>query len=139
MKILAAVDGSQSSQKALDWAAKFAKSFNASLVAVHVVENFNYLDDIPLASEAIKEKLANEGKMILEQAVSGAKGLGLEIETEIVSGTNPPEGILDYARTNGVDHIVVGSRGRKGLDRFVMGSVAQRIVRHSPCTVTVVK
>jgi nucleotide-binding universal stress UspA family protein len=63
---------------------------------------------------------------------------GLTVVTEVVGG-NPHEAILDYVADRGIDVVVMGTHGRTGLDRAVMGSVAERVVRRSPAPVLTVR
>ena len=75
---------------------------------------------------------------ILDDAVEYAAEQGREIETIRVTD-RPARAIVDYADEEGVDHIVIGSHGRTGVTRVLLGSVAEKVVRRAHCPVTVVR
>lgn len=74
----------------------------------------------------------------LEEAETIAADYELPVEFTLLHGT-PREEIVEFAETNDVDHIVMGSRGRSGMSRLLLGSVAETVVRRSPVPVTVVR
>lgn len=140
MKILVAIEGSQFSDKALLWAMELAKKTGSQVTALTVSEDFNHFEEIfPGMVDVVKDRLAGQAQETIKHAMQLADDNGFAIKTAVSSGTTPYDGILDFARTENVDLIVVGSRGRQGLNRFVMGSVASRVVRHATCSVTVVR
>jgi len=57
----------------------------------------------------------------------------------VVQGVSPADSIVNYAAQNGVGLIVMGSRGKKGLEKFLLGSVAAKVVAHAPCSVLVIR
>lgn len=82
---------------------------------------------------------ANErADWILDEAVETAAEQGREVETVRVND-RPARAIVDYAEEEELDHIVIGSHGRTGVTRVLLGSVAEKVVRRSPCPVTVVR
>jgi nucleotide-binding universal stress UspA family protein len=84
------------------------------------------------------ETLRNEGRQaVREIEVSGTQG-GLSVVSEIVEGS-PFEEILDYVTEYSIDMVIMGTHGRTGLDRIVMGSVAERVVRRSPVPVLTIR
>ena len=89
-------------------------------------------------SGPLLESLQLEGrKAVRDLEVAGTQA-GLTVVTEVVEGV-PPQEILEYSAMQGIDLIVMGTQGRTGVDRFVMGSVAERVVRHSPVPVLMVR
>lgn len=74
----------------------------------------------------------------LREAVEHARLRGLDVSVEIAYG-HPAEAIVNYAQQHGVDLIVMGHRGMSNLRRFLVGSVADRVVDHAPCMVLVVR
>jgi len=140
MKILVAIEESQFSDKALAWAVECAKSNNAELTAMTVVEEINQFEELPPGMvDAINEKFVEQAKETVSRAKKFSLEHGLEILTIVTTGTTAQDGILDHAKSDGVDLVVVGSRGRKGVNRFVMGSVASRVLRHAHCSVAVIR
>ena len=139
-KILVATDGSQYSDKALEYAVNIAKVFGAKLYIIHVVEE----DKVALASSAIPittniiDDLVRIGNEILSRAREYAKSRGIDAEVILARG-NAADKILETADKINADLIIVGSRGLKGLARFLLGSVSERVVRHSNKPVLVVK
>ena len=159
--IVAGVDGSQHSRRALEWAAKEARNRNARLVAVRVYEpptepatpsmttslaySPSYVgatQNPQLSAEAQRQRELNweHARMRAEQEVNRMvtelDTTGIEVEPVIVSDRKPARVLLDYART--ADLIVVGSRGRGGFKGLLLGSVSQQVSQHSPCPVVVV-
>ena len=78
-----------------------------------------------------------KGEHILESAIAALDG-EMNIEREIVAG-NPPRAIIHYADENEVGHIVIGSHGRTGVSRFLLGSTAETVVRRSAVPVTMIR
>lgn len=140
MNILVAIEGSSFSDKALEWAADYAKAKSANLTAVVVAEEIGTFDEaLPDMVDIVRATLLNEAKATAERAKASANKLGVALEVIVISGMMAAEAIIDQAQSKHADLLVLGSRGRKGLNRFVMGSVASRVVRHAPCTTTVVR
>ena len=89
-------------------------------------------------SGPLLEALQQEGReAVRDLEVTGTQA-GLTVTTEISEGV-PHEEILQYVTTHGIDLIVMGTKGRSGVDRVLMGSVAERVVRHSPVPVLTVR
>jgi len=130
--ILVPTDGSQGAKAALEHGIAVASKWDAILHTLYVV-------DARLArSGPLLETLREEGrKAVRDVEVTGTKA-GLTVVTEIVEG-NPHEEILDYVTEHGIDMVIMGTHGRTGLDRVVMGSVAERMVRRSPVPVLTVR
>jgi len=84
------------------------------------------------------ETLRDEGRGAVRNVKVTGTQAGLTVVTEIVEG-NPHEEILNYVTEHGIDMIIMGTHGRTGLDRVVMGSVAERVVRRSPVPVLTVR
>lgn len=139
--ILCATDGSKVSAKTVDFAIALAKQLSVPLTIL-TVERVSrasaaksvYWDSVVLdAGDAITRA---EFKAVSEKA--GAAGLkGVQCTT--VQGRNVPAAIVSFAKKNKHDHIVVGSHGHKGVQRLVLGSVAESVVAEAPCPVTVVR
>jgi nucleotide-binding universal stress UspA family protein len=84
------------------------------------------------------EILRDEGRQAVRDVEVAGTQAGLTVVTEIVEG-NPYKEILEYVAEHDIDMIIMGTHGRSGLDRVVMGSVAERVVRRSPVPVLTVR
>jgi universal stress protein A len=140
-RILIATDFSDSSRLALQYASNLAESSGAALHILHVDE----LPDVvvpPIAGlegayvYEVPEKSRQEIHDQLAQVVPTSSGVTYEQHYEIGS---PADKILDFARQRAIELIVMGSHGRSGLSRLIMGSVAERVMRDAPCPVLIVK
>ena len=130
--ILVPTDGSQGANAALEHGLEIASKWDATLHTLYVV-------DTRLArSGPLLETLRDEGRGAVRNVEVTGTQAGLTVVTEIVEG-NPHEEILDYVSEHGIDMVIMGTHGRTGLDRVVMGSVAERVVRRSPVPVLTVR
>ncbi len=130
-KILAATDGSKHSEKAAKIAIDLAKLSSGTVTAIYVADTSrtsHLPDDMLLFS--IRELLMKEGNEALDFVEKMAKEAGVNFEKALVEG-NPGEEIIHYAVKQGMDTIIIGSVGRTGLDKFLLGSVAEKVVRNS--------
>ena len=141
-KILVATDGSKYSNAAASEAVAIAKRCGANLIAASVVP---YESISPLGivhSEMQWELVTQESRKAAESNIKNVKEIAekedVKIEELILEG-RPYEAIINAAKEKRVDLIVVGSHGRTGLDRLLMGSVTERIIGHAECAVLVVK
>jgi nucleotide-binding universal stress UspA family protein len=132
-KIICPVDFSGLSRKALQYANEFAKLSNGQVFLVGVVENdptINY-------SHGLEAERAEEQKK-LESLIEEEQMAGIVADYVIYEGF-AEECILDYAKRQEADIIIMGSHGRRGLKRMILGSVAEHVIRRAPCPVLVVK
>lgn len=132
-KILVAVDGSENSERAGDYAIKLGKDLHADVVALHVVPAGKYLPEVNL-EKGTKHDYAYLDK-ISEQSV--AAGVDLEIEI-IKTESSVIDEITQYADKKNIDLIVIGIRNVSEF-RFMLGSTATGVVVNAPCPVLVVK
>ena len=131
-KILVPVDFSVNSEKLLQYAVDFAQKFGASLSLVNVIENPAAYDGFVGAQFEQDLKQAMENKMAAE--VEEAQGKGATCEGSVVIG-DTVDTILDTARS--CDLVIIGTHGYRGLEKVLMGSVAERVVKNAPCPVLV--
>ena len=136
-KILVPTDGSEFAKKAQKHALFLSKMSGAELIAVSVTEN-NFVNGLPLDDEVyqlnqiLKEKSEENLKEFDELNEDNLK------ITHIVREGSPAKVILEVAGEEDVDLIVMGSSGKSGFDRFIMGSVADKVVNSAKCAVLVV-
>jgi nucleotide-binding universal stress UspA family protein len=130
-KILVATDGSEHGEKAAKIAIELAKLSGGTITAIYVADTSrtsHLPDDMLLFS--IRELLLKEGNEALDFVENQAKEAGVNFERALVEG-NPGEEIINYAKKNEKDIIIMGSVGRTGMDKFLLGSVAEKVVRNS--------
>lgn len=136
-KILVPTDGSEFAKKAQRHALFLAKVSGADLIAVSVTEN-NFVNGLPLDDEVyqLNQILKERSEENLEE-FDKLNEDGLEI-THVIREGSPAKVILEVAQEEAVDLIVMGSSGKSGFDRFIMGSVADKVVNSAKCAVLVV-
>jgi universal stress protein A len=138
-RILCATDFSDTAEAAWEVACDLARTHRADLVLLHV---FAELSTYPEVAVASVQRVWGEQRLWVQQAldqrVGAANAHGLTARPVLTTGV-APESIVDTAREEGADLIVIGTHGRTGLTRLVIGSVAERVVRMAPCPVLVVK
>jgi nucleotide-binding universal stress UspA family protein len=139
MKMLLAVDPFGGSEKVLVEAVKQAKQQGAALVILAVAETFqdteHAYEDLAGASEALFAQVRRNAEEVKLAAIR--QGVTPTILVE--AGPSPAQHILDCAGQEKVDLIIMGHREKKGLDRFLLGSVASKVIAHAQCSVLVVR
>lgn len=140
--VLVPVDDSDRSTQALEFACR--EYPDAEITALHVLDPGDFyaatgLEGGAMANyEEIQEHHEGRAEELLTQATEEAADYGVEIETDHVIGAIS-RSIVDYAADHDVDHIVIGSHGRTGASRILLGSVAETVARRSPVPVTIVR
>ena len=139
-KILFPLDLSETSAKIVPFVKSLASRYDARVHLLFVARVFDYFTSMyvphPSVSQFEKEVIEGAEKRLYEfadenfAAVAGTK-------TQVVAG-DPSEEILGYIAAHGIDLVVMGTHGRKGLDKVIFGSVAERVVKSSPVPVMVV-
>ena len=132
--ILVPTDGSAGIERVIDHAAELAREHGASIHGLYVLDATSF-SGLPMETswDGIRDVLESQSKTALEQ-LERRVGDDVPVETTTVDGT-PSREIVRYARENPVDCIVMGTHGRGGIDRLLLGSVAERVVRKSPVPV----
>jgi nucleotide-binding universal stress UspA family protein len=153
-RILVAIDGSASSMKAADFAIMMAekggpgmsevnRSKLIALTALDVSTPRSFLSSfIAAPTYGLKEleEERNQAKQWMEKLRQKAEDKKIPFRSEIIEGvTSAGTAITDYAASHGISIIVVGTKGRSGVSKALLGSVALRVVTHSSCPVIVVK
>jgi len=142
MKILVGIDGSPHSKAALDYVKSMAwpKGTTVAVVSAAVpMVAYTMVDAAGLSwMQTAEEDMSAQAKELTARAARELTGAGFSTEARVVRG-DPRDALVDTARTMGADLVVVGSHGRTGLAKLVLGSVASHVVTHSPCSVLVVK
>ena len=142
-RILVAVDGSATALRGLDEAIKVAKSAGGQLLLVHVVSDIVVTADyVPsVYYERIIETLRESGAKVLEQAAQLARRAEVSCEQKLLetAGTRVADEIVKLAKQWPADLIVMGTHGRRGFQRLVMGSDAELVLRASTVPVLLVR
>lgn len=143
MKILIAIDGSDFSQAAVESVIARPWSAGTEIKVLHVVEPPSLLMGREMAAydpefEAVWKALREQAKDLVTKAAEKLRAAKLNVSTALMEG-DPKSSIIDAANEWPANLIVVGSHGRKGLDRFLMGSVSEAVVRHARCSVEVIR
>lgn len=135
-RILLPTDGSDAGNPAVEEAIGLAEETGAALHVLFVVENIPYAPE--MMDDTVETQLYSIGEEAIEGIRERATQAGIDVETEIQQGV-PHESILEYAETESCDLIVMGTHGRSGLDRYLLGSVTERVVRAADCPVLTVR
>ncbi len=125
--VLFPTDGSDPAGKALDVALEVAEKFNATLHVLSAVEIVPYPEFPDMAT--VREQETERAKDIVEEARSQARKNGLTVESEIVQEVDPHQAIENYLDEHDIDLIIMGTHGRSGLERLLLGSTTERTLR----------
>ncbi len=136
-KILAAHDGSDAADKAMFEAAGIAQKYGAKLTIISAVPNLCFTE-IGVDCQTVNNLYRAEVEGIMEGVVDLLKEKNIDAETIIIEGS-PADIIVDYAKSNGIDMIVLGLTGKNATERKILGSVSSKVVANAPCSVLVVK
>lgn len=143
MKILLAIDDSKFSEAALQMMISQNSPKNTEVKVLHVVEPPTHLMGIEMLQydvefEALWKAVRDQAKSIVEKAMGKLREAGFSVTPALGEGDAMAQ-ILDVAAEWQADLIILGSHGRKGLGRFLMGSVAESVARHANCSVEIVR
>ncbi|MCW4037440.1 MAG: universal stress protein [Candidatus Bathyarchaeota archaeon] len=157
-KILVPLDGSEHSLKGLDYAITLAKKFSSVVHIVHIVHIVQavsaatydtafmmrglYTRASDMAGPSfmidLKNHLEENGRRILATTEAKTREAGIKAVTTLLYGS-PAEEIINFAEKEEMDLIVIGDRGLGSVTRFFLGSVSNKVSRHAPCPVLIVK
>jgi nucleotide-binding universal stress UspA family protein len=141
-KIMIATDGSESSNRAARLGIDLARVHNAEVVAVYVVD-VNRLIQLPgyTMIPGLKDRLLGlmieEGRYVTEEVEQMAQAAGVPCSKMVLRG-HPSDELLRYSLESKTDLLVMGSVGKSGLNRFLLGSVAEKVAQHSKVPVILV-
>jgi nucleotide-binding universal stress UspA family protein len=139
-KILVPVDGSTTSDKALDFALLLARDNHGEVRMIHAIDELSFLNSHEYSGELIN--LAREnGTQILHKAKIAANALAIPADTKLIDfpGKRLGDTVVEEARMWGADLIVVGTHGRRGIGRVLLGSGAEQVIRLSPIPVLIIR
>jgi nucleotide-binding universal stress UspA family protein len=131
--IVVAYDGSENSAAALKEGIGMSRACVAKLTIVNAVD---ITEEFESEAPGLTEKMEEKAREMVEKAAREAEGL--DVTTEVHVGDSA-DVIVEVAQKKGADIIIVGTHGRTGLKRLILGSVASKVIGHAPCNVLVVR
>lgn len=149
-KILVPIDGSKFSMDAAKYGIEVSKQYDAELYILHILLPV----DLGLRLHSFGTESLEQGKKLIEEnkkqisewfdsikniSKEYAKGKEIKINTKIIESSSIVSNIIDYAEKEMIDLIVIGTRGRTGIKRLLLGSVASQVVIYSHCPVLIVR
>lgn len=141
-KIIVAIDDSEISVNVIQQAAQLAKALNSEITVVEVMALDPYLADTYIRlgqSNDLIERVRGYVQENLAKAEQKFEELGLTVATQILEGFSVPQEIINAAQNLGADLIIMGSHGRTGFKKFILGSVAQKVLGESHIPVLIVR
>ena len=138
--ILVATDFSEPSGVAMAYGRDLARSYGARLHVLHVVDDImmRYSPDAGFMLPSMQEDLEKAARVELDKRINDEDRRQLNAVAVIQTGASIADAICAYAKANAIDLIVTGTHGRGAVKHFLMGSVAERVVRVAPCPVLTV-
>ena len=138
--VLVATDFSDSAAAALQYGRELARTCQARLHIMHIVDDIRWrsLDMTPSLTASVQESLEAAAESQIQALVTKDDRTQLHAVEVVETGIAPAESLIEYAKATAIDIIVVGTRGQSGIPRLLLGSVAERIVRLAPCPVLTV-
>jgi nucleotide-binding universal stress UspA family protein len=148
-KMLIAIDESEHRGKIIKYGLKLAKSLGADVTVTHVIDrsSMTALGDLEgllgyyrSGNRVYERELTRHAKELLGEADTLAKKQGMKINVHVImNAPSVAEGIIDYASSANMDLIVIGTKGRTGGHKFLVGGIADKIVDHAHCPVFTVR
>ncbi len=141
-KILLPVDGSSTSNQAIEKTIAMAEAFKSQVTVVSVIDDYSFTDvgvDFAYGQTEYLQAATAEANATLNAAKRLFEARGIPVASKLVEGHAVYKGILDTAQSMGADLIVMGSHGRQGLKKLVLGSVAAQVLSHAHLPVMIVR
>lgn len=143
-KIIAAIDGSETSKRAFDEAIRLAKEIDAEIHVIYVVDSPAMLYGVGFYDPAeLKKAFVEEGSLLVREATETLAAAGVRGDTAIVDAQaangDVVTAIAQEATRWGADLVVLGTHGRRGVQRALLGSVAEAFIRVAPAPVLLVR
>lgn len=140
--ILVPIDGSETSMLAVSKASGLALAFGSRITLIHVVDNYPFIGvgaDYALGQNEYLAAATASANAALARGVAALAAEGLHSDQRVIDGHVVHEGIVDTAIAIGADLIVMGSHGRTGIEKLLLGSVTQRVLQEAKVPVLVVR
>jgi nucleotide-binding universal stress UspA family protein len=136
--ILVGTDFSSCSDRALEYAINFSEKFGSEILLIHVIESFNYSVTDSMTVVGHEKALSVTAAALLDNQIKALKTHDISLRSHLSHGA-PCREIINKAEGEGIDLIVLGTHGRSGMEHFLLGSVAERVVRTARCPVLTVR
>lgn len=140
--ILVPVDGSPTAAVAIDKAIALAKAFQSAVTAIYVIDPYPFTGvgtDYAYGQEQYLAAATGDANEAVKTAKEAFEAAGVAVKTSVVEGHVVYKGIVETAQAIGADLVVMGSHGRRGLEKLMLGSVTQRVLSHANVPVLVVR
>lgn len=139
-RILIATDGSEYAEKAASYGMKLAKTACAEVHALYVISTQHAVITRTVKgwSEGLEESLTEKGSAAIGYVEKMGEEIGVKVTPVFLKGI-PADKILEYAQENNIDLIVMGTHGLTGIKKFLIGGVAEKVVRHSRVPVMIIR
>lgn len=139
-QVIIATDGSETANEAADFGIEMIGCSGAKVYAVYVIDTTPYRS-VPLDkiwSDKVLEEFEKEGREATSYIEKIGKAAGVEVESRVLKG-HPAEKIVTFAEDNNIDMIIMGSLGKSGYERVLLGSVSEKVIRHAKIPVLIVR
>ena len=141
-RILVPVDGSETALAAVAKAAGMAKAFGSAVTVIYVIDPYPFTGvgaDFAYGQDQYLSAATAEANSSIKSAADQFAAHGITAETRVIESHAVWRGIVEAAETTGADLVVIGSHGRRGLEKLVLGSVTQSVLSHAKVTTLVVR
>lgn len=136
-KILVPTDGSDHARKAIGHAADIAAKYKATVYLIHVIPPLHIMPEVDI--EKIQDNQQKFAEQIIEEAERELKKTGIASYQSTILRGQPAREIIEFARKNGVDMIVMGSHGAGKVETLMLGSISNKVCHLAECTCVTVK
>lgn len=136
-RILLPTDGGRTTDRALEHVSTLATQYGSTVHVLYVIDGSMATSDIETGQ--IVEQFETIGEETVEEIITQIEAAGIDDIVSAVRRGNPTDQILEYAGNNEIDLIVMGTRGLTGIDRYLVGSVTEKVVRQSDVPVLSVR
>ena len=145
-KILLAIDKSGYKNKATAYAITLAKALGSEVTVIHIIGKSSFGATGDLLGyyrggklKAYQDALKKEAEKLLKGAVELGQKEGVTMHSEVIMDSSAEKAIIDYAKKQKMDLIVIGTKGMTGIERFLMGSVANDVITYAHCPVLAIR
>lgn len=148
-KILVAINITGYYEKLIAYGVRLAKVLGSDIAAIHVIEEspktptvdvMQYYSEGKAYEEDYEKDIKKRAEKILEQAQLFASKEGIAFQTEILAtSTSVSESIIEFAKANNIELILIGTKDMTGVVKFLLGSVANKVITHAPCPVLAIR